>query len=887
MLVFFLIGNASANVFPKIFEEIRLNQQDFKGRFLLVQEANSGDLYIGEDNLKNWHIVLPYAAPVTYFGRKYYPLKSMSGVTYTIHELKAENILDLYVPTDLFMSAKNSAPSAPALKTAVPVKDSTVNATVSSSGEIHELLAGVNLNQQDLKQVALFLQDDSGALYAGEEDLKVWRITPPNVAPVNYLGKKYYALGALKGVTYSFDTQQGILNLNVPATLMKASELSLANEFRKPVKPGYGLYLDYDVLGQVTYDDLNKQQVGGFFTPGIFTPYGTLTSGFAAQYNVDNSSATQQFTRLNTTWQTDFPGIMKTLRLGDAYSTPGMWGTSVDFGGVQWGTNFSTQPYFLTFPTLSASGQAKVPSSVDLYVNNALLSKSNVNAGPFNIDNIPTVNGAGTVNVVTTDILGRQQVISVPYYTSTSLLKKGLNNYSLEAGFIRQDYGIESNDYQDFMAVGTDDYGITDHLTTEVRMEVLQDQQTAGAGVTYLLGKLGVVSGTFALSNSDIGVGELAEVSFQRQSIISGVNFGFSSLYTSEEFMQIGFSDDSLPPEWQNQVFVSFPIKKASIGLSFTQEVNKNDEGDANILNLSYSQNLFNSFMFSVNAYTNVYGEKNRALLVTLTKALSDRTVATLSGTAQEKNNNVTAQVTRSLPTDSGYGYNVLVSEGSNPNYQGSFTGQTSYGTYTANLGYQNETIGAQLEAQGAIVALDSSVFFTRMINSTDSFAVVEVPSFPNVTVYNNNVPITTTNSSGKAVVTNLLAYQDNTLEIQPNDLPLNTIVGTTKINVVPYTNAGLVVKFPVQVNHPATFNLIDAASGNPVPIGATVSLMAANAKSKQQYMVANDGEVYIPNLPQESIVQAVWEDKKCQAKVIYPKGKDPFPDLGKVICEP
>ncbi len=59
---------------------------------------------------------------------------------------------------------------------------------------------------------------------------------------------------------------------------------------------------------------------------------------------------------------------MRTTRFGDAYNETGLWGRAVDFGGIQWGTNFNTQPSFITFPLPSVSGQALVPSVVDLYV---------------------------------------------------------------------------------------------------------------------------------------------------------------------------------------------------------------------------------------------------------------------------------------------------------------------------------------------------------------------------------------------------------------------------------------------------------------------------------------------------------------------------------------
>jgi hypothetical protein len=74
--------------------------------------------------------------------------------------------------------------------------------------------------------------------------------------------------------------------------------------------------------------------------------------------------------RLDSTWTLDFPERLATLRVGDAISASGAWGRSVRFGGVQFGTNFSTQPTLVTTPLLYAQGEAIVPSTVDVFVNN-------------------------------------------------------------------------------------------------------------------------------------------------------------------------------------------------------------------------------------------------------------------------------------------------------------------------------------------------------------------------------------------------------------------------------------------------------------------------------------------------------------------------------------
>jgi len=55
----------------------------------------------------------------------------------------------------------------------------------------------------------------------------------------------------------------------------------------------------------------------------------------------------------------------------------------VRFGGVQFGTNFSTQPMLVTTPLLAAHGEAVVPSTVDVFVNGRPVASESVPPGPF------------------------------------------------------------------------------------------------------------------------------------------------------------------------------------------------------------------------------------------------------------------------------------------------------------------------------------------------------------------------------------------------------------------------------------------------------------------------------------------------------------------------
>src|SRR5262249_36839264 len=149
-------------------------------------------------------------------------------------------------------------------------------------------------------------------------------------------------------------------------------------------------------------------------------------------------------------------------------SPAGAWGRSLRFSGVQYGTNFTLQPDLITYPLPAFPGTAIVPSTVDVLVNGARVGAQQVPPGPFTISNVPVVTGAGDVQFVVRDAFGQQQVITQPFYTSRQLLRPGLDEWSVNAGAERLNYGIESFDYGSGFASGYWRRGLTDQVTVEV-----------------------------------------------------------------------------------------------------------------------------------------------------------------------------------------------------------------------------------------------------------------------------------------------------------------------------------------------------------------------------------------------------------------------------------
>ena len=171
--------------------------------------------------------------------------------------------------------------------------------------------------------------------------------------------------------------------------------------------------------------------LGAGLTASIFGPYGVGTAGFLVNSPLRGRAARSRSCVLDVNWRWDNSREQTTLLVGDTVSTPGWWGRAVRFGGVQYGTNFALQPGFVTYPLMAVSGLATVPSTADILINNVRVAEQAVPAGPFTISNLPTMTGAGELNMVVRDAFGQQQVVTQPFYIAQQLLRPGLTEFSV------------------------------------------------------------------------------------------------------------------------------------------------------------------------------------------------------------------------------------------------------------------------------------------------------------------------------------------------------------------------------------------------------------------------------------------------------------------------
>lgn len=755
------------------------------------------------------------------------------------------------------------APATPAPSPAPP--------PVPTQADLAEAWLEVHVNGTP-QDTTLVLTGSDGTIYVRPDDLERWHLDVRCGKQIQHGGDSYCPLSSIEGLTYQVDESGGTLSITVPVTSLVENHLSgmsLGTDQPTPSPPG--AYLNYDLFaGRETH---GPATTSALFETGVFGRLGSGTNTLLSR----QGGSDPRTIRLDTSFTHDDPRRMATLRLGDTISGGSAWGRAVRMGGVQWATNFATRPTFITFPLPTVDGVAAAPSTVDYYVNDALRLRREVPSGPFTIQDLPVVTGAGEIRMVVRDLLGREQVVSQPFYASSGILAKGLRDYSYELGFERRNYGVSSNDYGKPMAVATERRGLTDHLTGEVHAELLAGQQTLGLGGDLLLGNFGVLSLSAAGSHDRAGQGGLMELGFQRQSTY--FSWGARSQVTTPGFSQLGYKLPARPPRQMSSAYLSVGTRRfGSFGMSYTHQDYRERE-DVELLGASYSRAVGGFGYMSLSALRFLGGDDSTLVSMTFTAPLGPVDSVSVNAQTHAGSAGGALQYQHNLPAGAGAGWRLQKGLSPDDPSLAELSLQNDVGTYTLGAAQSQGQRAYQASVRGGLALLANRVYPSRHID--DSFAVVRVPGFSGVRVYADNHPVAVTDEKGYALVPRLRPYQRNPIRIEQADLPLDADIRGLQLDAVPYSRSAVALTFPVTVSRGATV-VVKLEDGSFLPAGATITLEG----SATSFPVGYEGEAYLTGLDAANRLHASWRGQSCTMTVAFPPTDDPLPRIGPLICK-
>jgi outer membrane usher protein len=724
-------------------------------------------------------------------------------------------------------------------------------------------------------EASLLLQGEDEEVWASLEDLKQWRLVPQPSPRLSYLGKVYLKLSVLRGISYRVDLSMLKLSIEVaPEAFERSTREAQGYSSPPPDTPHRGGFLNYDLFGSTAPDGVQK---AGLFELGLFGSKGVLTNTGLFR----DAGTSHQVLRLETTLFRDRVDALTSLQLGDSLTHPGAWGRSLRFGGLRYATNFAVQPGLITFPLQRASGQATVPSVVDIYVNNALVTRQVVPPGSFSITRIPVVTGDGEMQLVVTDLFGRQQLTTQRFYASSNLLREGLADYSYELGFARRNFGLVSNDYGPALGSATYRKGLSSVLTAESHVEAKPGLVAAGAEADVLFQDIGVASAGIAGSRSNAGTGALALLGFERQA--RTLSYGFHTRRTTSEFRQLGFDGDLLPPRRITTANAGYQMgRSGSIALALAvQEFPDRPRSAA--VSATYTINAGALGTVFISATRSSGPASGNAIFATLSVPLSSDTSLSVSQAFESSRSGpaagsaTTAALQRSLPAGNGYGYRLLGRD--DGTIEAGLSLQNDVGTYTVEGAQHGGISSGRLQVAGGIGWMEGQTFLSRKI--TDSFALVRVSDYPRVRVLQDNQMVGMTDANGYALLPRLRAYERNRVAVEQSDLPLDAVIDRLALEVIPYYRSGVYAEFPIHRSKSATLKIL-LEDGSPVPAGATARL-DGNANT---FPVGENGDIFLTDLSQANRLRVSWQRQTCQIDFEFAPDKDPLPDLGAFVCK-
>ncbi|MEN6535097.1 MAG: fimbria/pilus outer membrane usher protein [Bryobacteraceae bacterium] len=732
-----------------------------------------------------------------------------------------------------------------------------------------ESLVEVRVNGSVAAEFVLVLRDTTDCYYVPADVLRAARVRMPPGTPLKREGREYYPLSAIPGAVGRFDAEGQVLDIQVPGDALVDSRFDAHNNsgaVPESLEPGVFLNHEFQFSRNTSAGTVSGQVEGGFFSR-----LGVLTTRVSSSDLTQGASIIRQDTQITR----DIPRRRASLTIGDATSAGNAWARQMYFAGVRFASKFSTQPDFLPYSLPSLTGLAVQPSVVDVYVNNQKTISQAINTGPFSISNIPVISGQGDLQMVVTDALGRQQIVSQQYIYSSQLLRKGTGEYTYEAGMPRVNMGIKSFGYRSFFAEGTHRYGLTENLTIEGRGEAGLENQTVGGGVAGGVKGVGILTGGIAGGRGNGRSGVLFYGSFSRPSRVW--RFDTSYQGSSDGFRQLGLSETDRPYGQVIQANIGRSFgSRFSVAGGYIQRDGRTSASTRGPL-ASFSVRIGRATLSGSGSFS-LLGNGQYSASMSLVIPLGGSTTAVASGNYGGSSRQASYEVQRNLRQGPGYGYRVRANTFDRSALDASFSYQNEQGGYTVEAGRSSGQTSFRAYERSSLSFLHGRFLTSRWLD--DSFGVVHVPGQKNVSVYVNNHLSGRTNRFGTLLVPRLVPYDRNVVRIEENDVPLDSSADIGERTVIPYPRSGVYMKFTAGPIVGATIRLV-RLDGTPVPQGASVSLDG----SSNTYEVAMRGEVFVTEMHYPALLTAVWEDGRCTVQIPGPAPEEPLPVIGPMMC--
>lgn len=340
----------------------------------------------------------------------------------------------------------------------------------------------------------IFVTSDNGDVLMERGDYDRLGVgVPANSNPVS--------LNAMSSVlTYRFEPSTAQLVVDVRPELLPNSTINVTKpydpELPPSTRPRYqkpSLVVNYaaSVIGGSQLED-----------PVVSVPVDVAARarGYLFEGGLSWDSESTEVRRGYTRVTVDDVDTRQRYIFGDTNIATSRLGTGGAFAGVTVTSSQELTPGLRQINSQAVTGLIETPSEIELYVDDRLVERRRLPAGPFAVTNFPSNYSGSTATIVVRDAFGTERRFSNLLFGSTELLADGEHDYTYLAGVSRTD----TDDYDDDnpVLVGHHRYGVSQRLTAGARLEASQERISGGVEATYQLSQRHTVRAELAASTS-------------------------------------------------------------------------------------------------------------------------------------------------------------------------------------------------------------------------------------------------------------------------------------------------------------------------------------------------------------------------------------------------
>ncbi len=744
------------------------------------------------------------------------------------------------------------------------------------------------VNQVEIDQVVAVVEDQN--IFIRTIDLKNAGIKNFTGESKKIKGQEFTSLKSLASfLTYKLNSKNLSLELTVtPDHLDSSSDIDLSSSAPKGViySQDTSFFFNYGFSST----NLSQYNLAGELG---------LSIGNSLLYSLVNYNWDGQVLRGLTSFTIDQSSSVSQLIIGDIYPVSDQFGSAPMIGGIAYRSNYALNPYLPRTPFWDFSTPVASPSTAEIYVNGQLVQKLQVQPGQFNLQNLLLPLQSSNSQIILKDNFGRTITYDHTIFVSNNYLRPGQSEFFYGLGFLRNNLNTENFSYGTFALLGTQRWGISDSTSIGYRFEATESLLSGGFSFTndFSFGSLALGG---AISNSQGKFGHAEAVSFSTSSRIGSL--GVAAKLVSPEYANILLAPQSSRDSFEFNARGSIALgPRITLNATYSNAdsyvlllpsglgvVNLNKGGTSTSYGLSLAIAVDQSTTMNISATRIIspISSPSNTIFLGINKSIGSDLSASVSFNSLDGQLSSVAQVQKTLPTSTGFGYNLQLQ--ADAQKLGSFNSiqyQSPIGLYDLSLDRSGDQNTISLNISGGVLFIDNKVFLTKVLSS--SFALIEVPGVSGgVRGYSSNQLYGTTNNNGDLILPNLSPYYANPIAINASDIPLDYTIDKTQLLIAPPNRGGAVVRFNAKKFQAIRGSLkVDKQGKMLTPTYGEFSVQVGS--DSVVTTLGPDGQFYLENIGPGSYKAKIdFPEGICNFDLVVPTSKKPITKLGTLTCK-